>query len=43
VLVYKALSNHYATIPTNYRGSPVSGLIGPVRIETLVPVTLKAH
>jgi len=43
VLVYNALSNHYATIPTSYRGSPVSGLIGPVRIETLVPVTLKAH
>jgi hypothetical protein len=31
-LVYNTLSNHYQTIPTNYRGDPLSGLIGPVRL-----------
>ena len=33
VLVYNTLANQYQTIPTRYRGSPESGLIGPVRIE----------
>ncbi len=33
VLVYNTLANHYQTIPTRYRGSPVSGLLGPVTIE----------
>jgi hypothetical protein len=33
ILVYNTLANHYQTIPTRYRGSPVSGLIGPVRLE----------
>lgn len=33
ILVYNTLANHYLTIPTRYRGSPVSGLLGPVRIE----------
>jgi hypothetical protein len=33
VLVYNTLANHYQTIPTRYRGSPVSGLIGPVALE----------
>ena len=32
VLVYNTLSNHYQTIPSSYRGDPVSGLFGPVRI-----------
>jgi hypothetical protein len=32
VLVYSTLANHYETIPTEYRGSPVAGLLGPVRI-----------
>jgi hypothetical protein len=32
VLVYSALANHYGTIPTRYRGSPVSGLLGPVTL-----------
>jgi hypothetical protein len=32
VLVYNTLANHYLTIPTRYRGSPVSGLLGPVMI-----------
>jgi hypothetical protein len=33
VLVYNTLANHYSTIPTRYRGSPVSGLLGPVRLR----------
>jgi hypothetical protein len=32
VLVYNTLANHYLTIPTRYRGSLMSGLIGPVSI-----------
>ena len=32
ILVYNTLANHYLTIPTRYRGSPVSGLIGLVSI-----------
>lgn len=32
VLVYSTLSNHYQTIPSAYRGKPVSGLLGPVKI-----------
>ena len=34
VLVYNTLANHYATIPTRYRGSPVSGLLGPVTVRS---------
>lgn len=30
VLVYNTLANHYQTIPSRYRGNPLSGLIGPV-------------
>jgi hypothetical protein len=41
ILVCNTLANHYATVPTHYRGNPTSGLLGPVTIETLVPVTLK--
>jgi hypothetical protein len=33
ILVYNTLANHYLTIPTRYRGSTRSGLIGPVRLE----------
>ena len=33
ILVYNTLANHYLTIPTWYRGSGRSGLIGPVSIE----------
>jgi len=33
ILVYNTLANHYLTIPTRYRGSPTSGLLGPVRLE----------
>jgi hypothetical protein len=34
VLVCNSLANHYVTIPTHYRGSTRSGLIGPVGIES---------
>jgi hypothetical protein len=37
ILVYNTLSNHYTTIPTRYRGSTVSGLLGPVRLELRRP------
>ena len=33
LLIYNTLANHYQTIPTRYRGSPASGLIGPVSVE----------
>ena len=33
ILVFNTLANHYQTIPTRYRGSPVSGLLGPVSLE----------
>jgi hypothetical protein len=33
IIVYNAMANHYLTLPTRYRGSPRSGLIGPVRLE----------
>ena len=33
VLVYNTLANHYSTIPSHYRGKPVSGILGPVRLE----------
>jgi len=32
VLVCNTLANHYVTIPTHYRGSPASGLMGPVNL-----------
>ena len=35
VLVYNTLANHYQTIPSRYRGNPVSGLLGPVKINIL--------
>ncbi len=33
VLVYSALAGHYSTIPTAYRGSSESGLLGPVSLQ----------
>jgi hypothetical protein len=33
VLIYNTLANHYATIPTRYRGDPTSGLLGPVILQ----------
>ena len=32
VLVYNTLANHYQTIPSQYKGDPISGLFGPVTI-----------
>jgi len=32
VLVYNTLANHYQTIPSPYKGKPVSGLVGPVQL-----------
>jgi hypothetical protein len=32
VLVCNTLANHYQTIPSRYRGDPLSGLLGPVRL-----------
>lgn len=37
VLVYSSLSNHYQTVPSGYRGTPRSGLLGPVAIKTYRP------
>lgn len=45
VLVYNTLANHYSVgIPTHYlaAGQTVSGLLGPVQIETWSPVVLEA-
>lgn len=33
VLVCNTLANHYTSVPTQYRGPTVSGLLGPVRLE----------
>jgi len=33
ILVCSTLANHYLTIPTQYRGSTVAGLLGPVRLQ----------
>jgi hypothetical protein len=41
ILVYNTLANHYTTVPTRYGGSPVSGLLGPVRIENRLRVCLE--
>jgi hypothetical protein len=32
VLVFNTLANHYQTIPTRYRGSALSGLLGPASL-----------
>ena len=41
ILVYNTLANHYLTIPTRFRGSTVSGLLGPVTIRTSPQVVLE--
>ena len=41
ILIYNTLANHYLTIPTRYRGSLRSGLIGPVSIEFEHPMHLQ--
>ncbi|MBN1909705.1 MAG: hypothetical protein JW818_08200, partial [Pirellulales bacterium] len=40
ILVYNTLANQYLTVPTRYRGSLHSGLIGPVRLTMEKPVVL---
>jgi hypothetical protein len=35
ILIYNTLANNYTTIPTRYRGSIKSGLIGPVSLRVL--------
>ena len=35
ILVCNTLANHYTTVPTRYRGETTSGLLGPVKIETI--------
>ena len=35
ILIYNTLANNYTTIPTRYRGSIKSGLIGPVSLKVL--------
>ncbi len=35
VMVYNTLANNYTTIPTRYKGSEKSGLIGPVKLNIL--------
>ena len=37
VMIYNTLANNYTTIPTRYRGSIKSGLIGPVSLKVLDP------
>jgi len=37
VLVFNTLANHYATVPTRYRGELTSGLLGPVKLECAAP------
>ncbi|MBN1126241.1 MAG: hypothetical protein JXA82_14640 [Sedimentisphaerales bacterium] len=40
ILVYNTLANHYLTIPTRYRGSLRSGLIGPVTLDVTQAASL---
>ena len=35
VIIYNTLANNYTTIPTRYRGSIKSGLIGPVSLKVM--------
>jgi hypothetical protein len=41
VLVYNTAANHYTSIPTRYRGSIVSGILGPVTLTVTSRVVLK--
>ena len=41
VLVYNTAANHYTSIPTRYRGSIVSGILGPVNITVTSRVILR--
>jgi hypothetical protein len=33
ITVYNTLANHYQTIPSQYKGDPASGLMGPVKLK----------
>jgi hypothetical protein len=35
VLIYNTLANNYVAVPTRYRGSIKSGMIGPVKLQTV--------
>lgn len=41
VCVYNTLANHYQTIPTRFRGSPESGLLGDVHIRFYSRINLE--
>jgi len=41
VLVCNTLANHYTTVPTSYRGSTLSGLLGPVKLELETATNVK--
>jgi hypothetical protein len=43
VLVYNTAANHYTSIPTRYRGSVVSGILGPVTVKFTGRVILKGQ
>ena len=32
IIIFNTLANHYQTIPSRYRGNPISGLLEPVKI-----------
>jgi len=42
ICVYNTLANHYQTIPTRFRGTPVSGLLGDVRLKFYRRIQLDA-
>jgi hypothetical protein len=42
ILVCNTLSNHYCTVPTGGRGSPLSGLLGPVRVNVVLESAVPA-
>jgi hypothetical protein len=41
ILVYNTAANHYTSIPTRYRGSITSGILGPVTLSVTSRVILK--
>lgn len=41
VLVFNTLSNHYQTMPSRYKGNPISGLLGPVQLQLQSEVKTK--
>lgn len=41
ICVYNTLANHYQTVPTRFRGDPVSGLLGAVRLKFYSRISLE--